>query len=316
MTHPFEFTQDTRLVSQAKITLAKLRRSIDQLKVLYSDIDNLLNSYQYDTSPEVEVRLRACTNLFESYFINQLRLSEKSAKSVSEEYDTKLCLFVDGNWLTHEMGSLLFSINTIFQLFSLRDLGIYRIKNEGGFPRTRKDVYDYAKLFYYLTPEEELKIKKIHFASQGEIELVTQLTTLIPALKDVIFLMVITGFATKLLRDLPAIFRHWINTYHDTRQSIRENQRREAVHRFFMDAIDGKLIDNKEFQKISTNLEDFEIEQVGKALALLDRSIAKVVEPKIADPVRLTSRMFESLSSIARLFDIGKISGEKTESNK
>lgn len=40
-----------------------------------------------------------------------------------------------------------------------------------------------------------------------------------------------------------------------------------------------------------------------------------MVEPKIADPVRLTSRMFESLSSIARLFDIGKISSEQSEKN-
>ena len=251
MTDTFRFTQDTRLISQAEISLAKLERSIDQLKVLYNDIENLLNSYRHDTSPEIEVRLRACTNLFETYFINQLKLS---GESISEEYDTKLCLFVDGNWLTHEMGSLLFSINTIFQLFSLRELGIYRIKSEDGLPRTRKDVYDYAKLFYYLTPEEELKIKKIHFASPGEIELITQLTTLIPALKDVIFLIFITGFATKLLRGLPAIFRHWLNTYHITRQSIRENERREAVHRFFMEAIDGKLIEVKDFRNYSAYL--------------------------------------------------------------
>ncbi|SLM29178.1 hypothetical protein MTBBW1_1710002 [Desulfamplus magnetovallimortis] len=303
-----EFKQDAQLISNAEISLAKLRRTIDQLNVLYSDIENFLNSYQHDTSPEIEVRLRACTDLFDSYFLNQLKISEKSTESISVENDTKLNLSVDGNWLTHEMGSLLFSVNTIFQLFSIRDSAIFRIKTENGLPRTRKDVYDHAKLFYYLTPEEELKVKKIHFASPGEIELVTQLTNLIPALKDVIYLIFVTSFATRLLRDLPAIYRYWINSYLNVRQAIRENERRELAHQFFVEAINGKLVDNKKIQKISTNLKDIEIEQVSKALALLDESIVTVTEPKIADPIRLTSRIFDSLSSIARLFDIGKLS--------
>lgn len=303
------YQKDENLISRAENALVGVRKILDQLNVLHSDLENLSREYREIEFPPpyVEVHLRASVLLFESYFMTHLSLRPPSPEELTLAQENRLNLFLEGDWLTHEMGSLLFSVNTIFQLFALRDVGLGRVRGEKETPQTRKDVYDHAKLFYYLRPDEELKIRRIHFSSPGDMELVTQLTSLVPALRDTIAIILLARLATRLVRELPSLLRHTIEELTRTKQIIRDDQLRRILH----DEIIKKIK-----EKTPQNLTEIEAEQVHNAVALLDKTINQVTAYNVADPIRLTTRIFDALSSIARLFDVRKISTQAHDKEK
>jgi hypothetical protein len=139
-----EFFRDPFLISRSEFALMGLRRILDELHVLYSDLDSLYQHYLSldHPQPEVEVRLRASVSLFESYCYGQSSIFQKSDERSIAQPPTTLVLLMNGEWLTHEMGQLLFSLNTLFHLFAVRDIALPRIDVDIARLRTRRDIYD------------------------------------------------------------------------------------------------------------------------------------------------------------------------------
>lgn len=304
--------KDTKLVQRSRFAIAELEKALEKYHTLYDDISHFYSEYEgsQEPSPRVEMRLKASVLLFEHYFFSQPTTLLQDREYSPTETTDKLVLSLSGNWLTHELGQLLFSANTIFQLFAVRDIALRRLQYDDGLPRTRKDVYDNAKLFYYLRPDEELKVKQIHFSSPGMVELITQLSTLVPALKDAVVVISLASCLAAFVKALPGLYRHYVQEITKARQILRQDERMQVVHEFFKAKVQ---------QEIPRNLSDTEIGQITEVMDILDSSIMKVTEEKVADPVRLAERIIKALSSLGRAFSDKKLAmghSEDVETNK
>ena len=138
------FSKDPNLMPRCEFALHELRRIIDKLHVLHRDIEHLSQDYRHldHPDPEVEVRLRASVLLFESYFYMQNSIFHQPVDRLMDLSTGVLRLFLNRGWRIHEMGQLLFSVNTIFNLLSVRDVALPRNGRVLDYTlRTRKDIY-------------------------------------------------------------------------------------------------------------------------------------------------------------------------------
>jgi len=224
------------LITQSDFAKDELRKTLDKLHVLYRDIEHYSEILKRGHDDyKAEVRLRASLLLFESYFYKWISLPEYSGFKKDDPRKTGTMNFtINGSWLTHEMGRLFFSVNTIFHLFAVRDIGLQKIKIDSDSEViTRKDVYENAKLFYYLRSQEELKIKRIVFSSPGIIGLLNQLPALMPSMKDTVVVLYLVYIASRAIRELPSIYRNYVEEITNSREKLRHDEKKALLHQFF-----------------------------------------------------------------------------------
>lgn len=294
--------RDESLIIRTQNSLDRLNHFLKKINYVRDELENLLQDYTQYPSPEIdtEIKLRAMNSLFESYYLQQILRIEQSEKPPSDVNAKQILhLYLSGKWLGYEMGQILYAVNNIFQVFAVQDVAIARSRiGKNDAVRITHDVYQNAKLFFFLHPDEQLQLRKLVFSSPGELELLSQMIALTPALANTALFIYLAKKAKGLIRDLPDIYENWIRKYYNTKDIKRKEQRSRILHTLFIDKLNSEI--NKRYT-------DSEIPIVKKAFDELRTANDKIVDANLADPINLGWREIRAIIAIERMLSDGKV---------
>lgn len=301
---------DKMLVTKAEHAVRALDNFLERLHIIQRDLQNLLHDYTTYSPPllEAEIRLRAMTSLFDTYFRHQLVAMETRLDEPKDFMsETPLLLLISGKWLSHEMGQILYSINNIFQVFAVQEIAIGRSRVGHDEPvRITDDVYKNAKVFYFLHPDEQLQLRRLVFASPGEIELVSQIVALVPALSKTAAVIYLAKIATPLIRDIPNIYENWVKKFINVREMKRQEQRAKVLDTFFMEKLKAE---------VKERFTESQQPNIIKAIESLHSANKDIIKAGLSDAINLGWREIRSIIAIERLLSDGRMSFDP-QSNK
>jgi hypothetical protein len=177
-----------QLLATARLYLRVFEHFLRELTYAFQVFQKRLEAYEHEQSPELRVDLLSSMAYFEKYII-PLAMRERTDAQSAEDSEI-LTIGIDGAWRAYEFNELFESIDYLNKIYTIqaklhRDSPDLRLKRG----ITRSPVYRHARLYYYLSPREELQVRQIRFSSPGLInfEGVGQVIEKIQGLLDHIF---------------------------------------------------------------------------------------------------------------------------------
>ena len=160
---------DTFVINQAETYLEQLERYIQELDYIRHQLRDRLERYRYDDDPPARIDLQGSIAHFEKFVLPSI--FEKQERTVSRIENARiLTLGIDGGWGVYDFKQLFDSIDYLGKFYTVdyklvRDSPDFRI----GRRMTRSYVYRGGKLYYYISPREELRVRRMEFSSPGLI---------------------------------------------------------------------------------------------------------------------------------------------------
>jgi hypothetical protein len=207
---------------------------------------------------------------------------------------------IRGRWTAHDFSRFISGVNVVYRLIAVMQVAVPRLYRGGRATETRQDIYDGARLYYYLYRDEELQVSRATFASPGEMEFFSTLAASAPQIiKDSLWILALAALVPRFVRTLPSLYRHWVQEVAAANATRRNEQLQSELHRFFV----GRLRDLERSQLPDTVRAD-----ASAAFGRMRDAILKLHEVTLANPIALTGHIFDALSDIARLVQAGKAS--------
>jgi hypothetical protein len=159
--------KDRFLINRARDYLELFERFIDGLHYAYEALRVHLKGYESRQDPQTTVDLQSSVAHFERFVLPLISSQEAEERPYAEDSGV-LTLGVDGYWRAYEFRQFFDSVDYLHKLCTIRhklerrapDLRLRR-------GMTRSVVYRRARLYYYLSPREELQVRQIRFSSPG-----------------------------------------------------------------------------------------------------------------------------------------------------
>ena len=123
--------------------------------------------YCEEITPQSRVDLQSSMAFFEQYLL-PLIIAQRAPQVPLVEKVEVLTIVVDGRWGAYEFRQLFHGLDYLNKVYTIR----YKLERDSpdfrlGRGMTRSPVYHRARLYYYLAPHEELRVRQIRFASPG-----------------------------------------------------------------------------------------------------------------------------------------------------
>lgn len=155
------------LVRQAWHYLELFERFIESLHYAYTEFETHLQHYERVQDPQTTIDLQSSVAYFER-FVFPLISSQQTEKITSIENSDTLLLGVNGYWRAYEFRQFFDSVDYLHKIYAIggklrREAPDLRLRRG----MTRSVVYRQARLYYYLSPREELQVRQIKFSSPG-----------------------------------------------------------------------------------------------------------------------------------------------------
>lgn len=157
------------LINQAKTYLQKLNQFSAEIEHARREFEERLLRYQQSSNPLSKVDLQSSIAHFEKYVLPfASRQAEKSIQPI--EGPQRLLLGIDDNWNAYEFRHLFEGVDYLSKVFALhfkleRDSPDFRLRHV----MTRSHVYRQGRLHFYLSSREELRVRRVQFASEGSV---------------------------------------------------------------------------------------------------------------------------------------------------
>ncbi len=155
------------LVRQAEHYLELFERFMESMHYAYTEFRERLERYQHEQTPRTNVDLQSSVAHFEKIVL-PLIISRSTETEVFIEDSDMLAFGIDGYWRAYEFRQFFHSIDYLSKIYTIRG----KLERESPDLRlrrgmTRSPVYQQARLYYYLSPREELQVRQIEFSSPG-----------------------------------------------------------------------------------------------------------------------------------------------------
>jgi hypothetical protein len=166
---------------------------------------------------------------------------------------------------------------------------------------TRRDVYEDAKLHYFITNRESLQVNKINYNSPGDIEFLTKVAEHAPELiKNTLLIITLCKYAPQLIMNLSSAYRKSMeDIFHvrDLRRIDRRQERKEKVERFTENFIDRIIPDLAE--RYIEVTDDRKREILRQAVTELRKKIRNISTTEVVNTVKVIEDAIESLRTLA-----------------
>lgn len=154
-------------ISQAESYLRQLEQLAQETDYARHEFGIRLDSYRRDENPQTRIDLQSSIAHFEKYIL-PFAVTQRIEEVPPIEDAQTLTLGIDGYWGAYEFRQLFEGIDYLSEVYTVR------FKLEKASPdfrlrrgMTRVPIYRKAKLSYYLSTREELRVRRIQFASPG-----------------------------------------------------------------------------------------------------------------------------------------------------
>lgn len=298
-----------QLIKTAKryLSLSKLRE--EQLSFYNSQLLKQLDEFSRNNTIENEIRLQSWIAYFDKYLV-------RDTKSLRDEYmpkKGKFKILIDRQWRAFEFDQVFRSIDFIHKLIAVTNK---LESNEIGFgeSRTRKYVYEEARLHFYLRPYEELQVSHIYYASPGEIGFEGKLNT-VKETKELVFDIIALEPINRMVKNYWEIRRS---------KTINEKEKSEllaAISKAKTQTIEEEkrqLELQNEFELINMDHELAKLERVEKAFDSFLRISDKIMEMEkrgFGNNKLLEQKLMSSVNLIQNLASKEKLSIESPKEN-
>jgi len=230
-----------------------------------------------------------------------IQLGEEPRKAQYREKSSSIIFALDGEWVSHELSRFLGALNYLHNLSTLdtklRSKNIsYRLDR----PQSRSDIYRNAKLYFYLSKSEELRIRKIHISSPGVVEFVT---TNFEYGALIISVLYVANRLPKWFDEVITVWNKWKTESRNQQIQDRQEQNERIINDFFEQEILPKLRSN-----------EYCIAHQG--FIELKNAVDGVSKKKLADPVSTMDHTLRSIAVLVHLKQIGKYQLLKQDDNE
>jgi len=267
-------------ISQAESYLRQLRELRDELKYAEYEFDRRLEKYRNEVNPETRINLQSSIAQYEKYILPFAIAQQKEETPIIENADS-LTLNIDGYWGAYEFRQLFDGIDYLNKLYTVRSKlegrsQDFRVPNS----MTRSSVYRKARLSYYLSTREELRVKRIQFASPGSVNF-EGVGDVIKEIRET-FDYIITGeWVKRLIKNYYEIRNPDLRKAEErTRMAEYNAQHAEAVLR----EIEARSKIKAAIQKTRTQLDSRNMaisEETQKGLQLMDKTANLIIRLEV-----------------------------------
>ncbi|WP_425422895.1 hypothetical protein [Phaeodactylibacter xiamenensis] len=284
--------------SKAKSLLKSLDDRFEELRIIRKQLSSNLEDFSRDRSLENEYKLEGSVLLADSV---KRKITVRDNYQNYYEGRDKFKVYIQGNWGSHEFSRVFDSFNKIYQLVFFEEVVIERLRRSGERLDTRNDVYEGAKLHYFITNRESLQVSRINYNSPGDIEFLTKVAEHAPELiKNTILIVTLCKYAPQLIMNLSSAYRKSMeDIFHvrDLRRIDRREERKEKIERFTEDFIDRVIPELAErYIEITDEQKRIILRQ---AVSELRKKIKNISTTEVVNIVKLIGDVIESLRTIA-----------------
>lgn len=159
--HPREVE---RITSKARNYLRKAKDKLEEYRIYCDRLDTAIGDFQRNPTIANKVWVESFMAYFEKYILQETDKPRRDFKDNEKD----LVIYVDGYWRAFEFDKLFKSVDFLNKFIVLE----YKLKRQEvrvDSEMTRFSVYEQNRMYFYLTPFEELTVKEIHFSSPGHI---------------------------------------------------------------------------------------------------------------------------------------------------
>lgn len=300
--------KDYYLIESSKYAIDHLDFFIMELQTFHEAISKQLDLYSSTDEPSIEneIALKSSLSLYQKN-IEELprffRTDKEKLEILNKTLENQRLFFnIKGEWTSHEFGLLLHAVNKNHNFFSvsskLKQQSIdFKILYTSG----REDVYREAKLFFFLTHDEELYVNKIRYESPGYVELISIMPETI---RNIIFVLIVIESANLVIRSILSTWTRKNKMSHQKKMDYYKEDRERLIN-------DMLKIMESQFNSIS----DEQIRQYSNIVFSNFRdTINALKERKLADPIKTMDDLFNSWSTLDRILHSGRAFFDKVKS--
>ncbi|WP_420641031.1 hypothetical protein [Candidatus Leptofilum sp.] len=154
-------------IAQSRYYLQQLEQLKDEIDYAYEQFNIRLEKYTDEANFYTKTDLQNSIAYFEKYVLPFI-ITRTGFEDQPIHDSRVLSLGIDGYWRAFEFNHFFDSLDYLSKVFTLdnkmnRNVPDVRLRRG----MTRSPVYRYGRLYYYLSPREELRVRQIEFASPG-----------------------------------------------------------------------------------------------------------------------------------------------------
>lgn len=284
--------------SKANQLLSSLDQRIEELRIVRQQLSDNLEEFGRYRSLENEYKLEASVLLADSI---KRRIAVRDEYSNFYEGRDKFKVFIQGDWGSHEFSRVFESFNKIYQLVFFEEVVIERLRRSEERLDTRRDVYNDAKLHYFITNRESLQVNKINYNSPGDIEFLTKIAEHAPELiKNTLLIITLCKYAPQLIMNLSSAYRKSMeDIFHvrDLRRIDNKKEMQDKIERFTQNFIDRVIPDLAE--RYIEITDDRKREILRQAVMELRKKIKNISTSEVVNTVKVIEDTIESLRTLA-----------------
>lgn len=154
-------------ISQAESYLRQLERLAQEIDYARQEFGINLDRFRKEPTPQTRIDLQSSIAHFEKYIL-PFSVAQRVEEAPPIEDAQTLTLGIDGHWGAYEFRQLFEGVDYLNKVYTIR-AKLARPSPDFRLRRgmTRIPIYRKARLGYYLSTREELRVKQIQFASPG-----------------------------------------------------------------------------------------------------------------------------------------------------
>lgn len=289
--------------------IQEIRRSIDYIE---QSIRDAKEEYEIDSRLEKRFQLDSAIFLYNKYLKNKIEIvstgDQRDRKYTDRSIDGQsFKIGLDESWRASDFQDLFESINTIYefsaasQVVKTRELPDYgRIQSD----KRMRQSYRRGSLDHILEKDGKLNVVKVQYNSPGEVEFISLIAEHAPSIiQTVLVSLAIVKYAPTFCKELPRIYRTWIQEKVRARELQRQDRRNALIQDFFERTF--PIVMNRDLLPQLTNEQN--PEEIEGLLNTINNNIQRISESEVTDSINSTQELFKSYSKLASMYLGGQI---------
>jgi len=215
----------------------------------------------------------------------------------AEKKEGNLVLFLDSDWLTHELARMFGSIVFLHNFYAVKEKALLNELNSYEQHTAGWDIYRKANLYYYLESDEKLKIKEFNLPSPGTAEFTSRFLSYGQWLLSTLSIMRNSG------QSIDNLVGKWYK-FKDNLRKQRKKKKLDDVGEIINTFFSGEII-----PFILTNESQAHEEE---AIGSIKEGILLLYKSELTDPITTTDHLLTSFATLSYFVKANKILLDKS----